>query len=72
MHSGGHQPYRRGPRETGTPLQRMSMGKPLSMPNPMDQRRQLQKGAGGRSAGPQTLLSGILEDLAARRAAAGH
>lgn len=69
MHSGGHQPYRRGPREQGTPLARMVMGKPLGMANPMDARRQVQKDAGpSRGLFVSSVLARLAEKHAARNA----
>lgn len=70
MRDGGHQPYARGPRETGTPLQRMAMGEPLSMPNPMDAQRELAKRGAPSQQGP--FLSLVLARIAAKHAAAGR
>lgn len=63
MHDGGFQPYRRGARTGGTPLQRMVMGKPLSMPNPMDAKREAQKRAPSRQG---SVLSVVMARMAAR------
>lgn len=69
MRDGGHQPYRRGPREQGTALERMVMGKPLGMPNPMDAQRQVQKGASAAPSRQGTFLSDVLMRMAAKHAA---
>lgn len=67
MHDGGHQPYARGPREQGTPLNRMLAGESLSMGNPMDTQRNAQRTA--RAATPM-FQSEILAKIAAKHAAA--